>query len=135
MEKRTRSRAGRKPAVDYLMACVKWGRLRRVLVFIRDHAGRRWIRLRVFNKHFTKGCWYPSRRYFVVPMECAKDLGRALIRAADEQQTGETPEWFCDWERSYAAFKAECRSRDDGIASANGSCEKNPVSRVNGDNA
>ena len=113
MEKRTRSRAGRKPAVDYLMACVQWGRLRRVLVFIRDHAGRRWIRLRVFNKHFTKGFWYPSRKYFVVPMEHARDLGEAIIRAADELQTGEIPDWYNDFEKQYKNYQADRRTRND----------------------
>ena len=54
----------------------------------------------------------------MVPMEHARDLGRALIRASDEQQTGETPEWFCDWERSYAAYQADRRNQDHDADSA-----------------
>jgi len=64
---------------DTLMATVLWGNWRAVLVYGRRHAGRTWLRLRTFNLHRTKKCWYPSPRFFVVPMENAEDLAKPAL--------------------------------------------------------
>lgn len=85
---------------DTLMATVPWGNWRSVLVYRRQHAGRTWLRLRTFNKHRTKGCWYPSPRFFVVPMEYAKNLANAIEAAARGEQEPE-PGWYKEFQSQY----------------------------------
>ena len=85
---------------DTLMATVPWGNWRSVLVYQRKHAGRIWLRLRTFNKHRTKGCWYPSPRFFVIPMEYAENLA-AAIQAAAMGEIEPEPEWYTDFQRQY----------------------------------
>ncbi len=63
---------------DRLMATVPWGRWRAVLDYQRRHAGPQWLRLRIFSKHRTKGYWYPSPRFFVIPMEHAAKLAGVI---------------------------------------------------------
>ena len=86
---------------DELMSAVPWGRWRTVLVYLREHAGREWVRLRTFNRHRQKGCWYPSPRFFVVPMDCAFDLGMAIESASLGEKLGPVPEWYHDFEKQY----------------------------------
>lgn len=85
---------------DTLMATVPWGNWRAVLVYERRHAGRTWLRLRTFNRHRTKGCWYPSPRFFVVPMEHAENLAAAIQDAACGESKPE-PDWYPDFVRQY----------------------------------
>jgi len=85
---------------DTLMATVPWGNWRAVLVYERRHAGRTWLRLRTFNLHRTKGCWYPSPRFFVIPMEFAADLASAIDAAAQGEQEPE-PSWYAGFEDQY----------------------------------
>ena len=80
-----------------------WGRWRSVIVYRRQHAGRIWLRLRTFNKHRTKGCWYPSPRFFVVPLDCAAGLAEAIAAGASGKRLGPEPEWYADFEKQYAA--------------------------------
>ena len=80
-----------------------WGRWQSVIVYRRQHAGRIWLRLRTFNKHRTKGCWYPSPRFFVVPLDCASGLAKAIAAGASGKQFGPKPEWYAEFERQYAA--------------------------------
>ena len=58
---------------------------------------------RTFNKHRTKGCWYPSPRFFVVPLDCAAGLAKAIAVGASGKQLGPEPEWYADFEKQYAA--------------------------------
>ena len=88
---------------ETLVTVVPWGRWRSVLVYRREHAGRTWVRLRTFNKHRTKGEWYPSPRFFVVPQVSALDLARAIEAAATGASCGEIPDWVADFEKQYAA--------------------------------
>ncbi len=88
---------------DELVAAVPWGRWRSVLVYRRQHAGRTWIRLRTFNKHRIKEYWYPSRRYFVVPLDCALNLAEAITAAASGKRLGPEPDWYRNFEKQYAA--------------------------------
>ena len=90
---------------DELVAAVPWGRWRSVLVYRRQHAGRTWVRLRTFNKHRTKGCWYPSPRYFVVPLDCAAALAQAINAAARGENQGSAPDWYRLFETQYAGRK------------------------------
>ncbi|MEK6677712.1 MAG: hypothetical protein AABZ47_18920 [Planctomycetota bacterium] len=103
-----RSRRTAKPrsileTTDELVAAVPWGNWRSVLVYRRQHAGRMWVRLRTFNRHRAKGCWYPSPRFFVVPLDCAAGLAKAIDSAAKGEAFGELPGWYAEFESQYKA--------------------------------
>ncbi len=89
---------------DTLMATVPWGNWRSVLVYERRHAGRTWLRLRTFNKHRTKGVWYPSPRFFVVPMEYAENLA-AAIQAAAMGDVEHEPDWYGVFQQQYEGLQ------------------------------
>ena len=89
--------------VDEFIGAVPWTRRRMVLVYLRHHGARTYVRLRTFNRHKKLGCWYPSPRYFVVPQECARDLARAIEAAASGERFGPEPDWYRDFEKQYAA--------------------------------
>ena len=93
-----------KGAVDTFAAAVPWTKNRMVIVYHRCHAGREYIRLRTFNRHQVKGCWYPAPRFYMVPIEHAKELGSAIIAAGRGQSRGPAPEWYADFEKQYAAL-------------------------------
>ena len=38
--------------------------------------------LRTFNRHQIKKVWYPSPRFYMVSVDCAEELGKAIIAAA-----------------------------------------------------
>ena len=67
--------------VDTFIKAIPWGKSRSVLVYHRRHGARSYVRIRTWNLHRTKGVWYPSRRFFVVPFEHAADLGDAMFEA------------------------------------------------------
>jgi len=90
--------------VDKFLAAVPWTKHRTVIVYLREHGARRYVRLRTFNKHRTKGMWYPSPRFYMVPMDRAADLGRAIIEASRGRPFGPQPEWWADFEKQYAAL-------------------------------
>ena len=77
--------------------------MRAVLVQRRHHAGPTLLRLRTFNKHRTKGYWYPSPRFLVVPLDCAAGLAEAIAAGASDKRLVPEPEWYADFERQYAA--------------------------------
>ena len=87
--------------VDEFIGAVPWTRRRMVLVYLRHHGARTFVRLRTFNRHRTKGCWYPSPRYFVVPQECARYLAKAIEAAARCERYGHEPYWYRDFEKQY----------------------------------
>ena len=89
--------------VDEFIGAVPWTRRRMVLVYLRHHGARTYVRLRTFNRHKKLGCWYPSPRYFVVPQECARGLAKAIEAAASGQRFGPEPDWYRDFEKQYAA--------------------------------
>ena len=89
--------------VDEFIGAVPWTRRRMVLVYLRHHGARTFVRLRTFNRHKKLGCWYPSPRYFVVPQECARDLARTIEAAAAGNQSGAEPDWYRDFEKQYNA--------------------------------
>ncbi len=70
----------------------------------RLHSGREYIRLRTFNRHQVKGCWYPAPRFYMVPIEHAEQLGNAIIAAGRGQSRRPAPEWYADFEKQYAAL-------------------------------
>lgn len=89
--------------VDQFVAAVPWTIRRMVLVYLRHHGGRTFVRLRTFNRHKKLGCWYPAPRYYVVPKECALDLAKAIEAAASGERYGPEPEWYRDFEKQYNA--------------------------------
>lgn len=92
--------------VDEFVAAVPWTKNRMVLVFLRHHGGRRYVRLRTFNRHKTKGCWYPSPRYFVIPEECAYALAEAIEAAAGGFAVESPPDWYHDFLKQYEQYRA-----------------------------
>ena len=88
--------------VDTFMSAVPWTKNRTVIIYLREHGGRRYIRLRTFNRHQVKGCWYPAPRFFTVPIESAEELGNAIIEAAKGKPFGPEPDWWADFEEQYA---------------------------------
>ena len=72
--------------VDEFVDAVPWGESRTVLVHRRRNGWREYVRLRTWNRHREKGCWYPSRRFFIIPLERAEDLAWAIISACAGDQ-------------------------------------------------
>ena len=97
--------------VDTLLGAVSWTKRRMVLVFHREHGCRRYIQMRTFNQHQTKGCWYPTGRFYTVPIECAAELGRALLAAARGIPFGKQPDWYADFDKQYQAMKAQAKAK------------------------
>ncbi len=91
------------PAVDEFRAAVPWTKNRMVIVYHRRHAGREYIRMRTFNRHQVKGCWYPAPRFYMVPIDHAEELGIAIIAAGRGRSPGPMPEWYADVEKQYKA--------------------------------
>ena len=87
--------------VDTFLGCVPWTKNRVVIVYLREHGRRRFIRLRTFNRHREKGCWYPTKRVFIVPIDRAPALGKAIIAASKGRTFGDMPEWFPAFEEQY----------------------------------
>ena len=83
---------------DQFVAAVPWGKWRAVLVYLRQHGGRSWVRLRTWNKHRKKLVWYPTKRYFVIPIEDADALANA-IKAAARHNPSPKPDWLVRRER------------------------------------
>ena len=92
------------PAIDKFMGAVEWTKNRMVIVYYRVHAGKEYIRLRTFNRHQVKGCWYPAPRFYMVPLDRAAELGKAIIAASEGRTIGRQPEWWADFEKQYAGF-------------------------------
>ena len=91
------------PAVDTFMGAVQWTKNRMVIVYLRKHAGREYVRLRTFNRHQVKGVWYPAPRFYMVPIASAKQLGETIMAAAAGEQRGPVPAWYFDFEKQYNA--------------------------------
>ena len=92
-----------RPAVDTFMGAVPWTKNRMVIVYLREHAGRKYVKLRTFNRHRVKGMWYPTRRFYMVPIASARRLGETIMAAAAGEQRGPVPAWYFDFEKQYNA--------------------------------
>ena len=66
-----------------MIPTVAWMKNRTVIVYHRLLVDRRYIRLRTFNRHQVRGCWYPPRRFYMVPIESAPTLAKAIEAAAE----------------------------------------------------
>lgn len=79
--------------VDDFVTEVPWGKWRSVLVYRRRHGARTYVRFRTWNLHRTKQVWYPSKRFFVVPIERAEALADALYQAVSGE-CSDKPAWL-----------------------------------------
>lgn len=77
---------------------------RTILVYWRSHGGREYVRFRTWNQQKAFGHWYPTKRFFVVPIDEALALADAL-RAAANYKFGEEPEWVSQYEPNSDWFK------------------------------
>ncbi len=88
------------PTTDTFIAAVPWGANRAVLVFHRVHGGRKYVRLRTWNCHQVSGIWYPTDRFFVIPIEHASSLASAIDAAARCEPVELKPQWYKDREQA-----------------------------------
>ena len=80
--------------VDRFIGEVSIDTNRCILVYLREHGGRQFVRWRVFHKHI-KGPWYPDRRRaFVIPAAIADALARVISAAPDGQAVSTQPAWL-----------------------------------------
>ncbi len=96
------------------MAAVPWGEWRTVLVYRRQYQGRTFIRLRTWNKHRKLLVWYPSDRFFVIPIDNAAALADA-IRAAAEGVTNPSPDRLYAWEEEWFDLSEDDEDAADDV--------------------
>jgi hypothetical protein len=81
--------------VDTFIAEVPMDAHRSILVYLREHGGRQYVRWRVFHRHRKRRQWYPDkRRAFVVPLGTADALARAIASAATGEALTAKPGWL-----------------------------------------
>lgn len=81
--------------VDTFIGEVPTGEGRCVLVYLREHGGRAYVRWRTFHRHRVGGYWYPDRRRaFVVPLEHAAALAEAILAASKGEAVSPVPPWL-----------------------------------------
>ena len=91
-------------ATDEVLTFVPWKKHRTVIVTHREFGGKEFVRLHTFNRHRTFGTWYPSPRFFMIPMEHADQIGKAIIAAAHGEISGEEPEWWAEFQEAYKSL-------------------------------
>ena len=103
--------------VDKFITAVPWGggRWRCVLVHRREHGGRTYIRLNTWNRHRTKLVWYPSKRFFVIPIENVKAFADALCKAA-AGWPDEKPDWLVEREAERSSEAAVGEAEPPGVS-------------------
>ena len=79
--------------VDEFVGAVQWSETRTVLAHRREQGWREYVRLRTWNRHREKGCWYPSRRFYIIPIERVDELVCLLLSALAGDQE-EKPDWL-----------------------------------------
>lgn len=100
MKKNTPQAASILATTDKFIAAVPWGDWRVVLVFRREHGGRTYVRVRTWNLHRTKSVWYPTKRFYVIPIEEVDALAAALRAAARDEPLAEKPRWYAAREKA-----------------------------------
>ncbi len=107
--------------VDTFIAAVPWGESRKVLVFRREHGGRAYTRLRTWNRHTESGFWYPTDRFFVVPVGNTQPLADAIVAAARGDPIERKPSWYKareDYDREHYDLLVDDDAPDAVIARA-----------------
>jgi hypothetical protein len=91
--------------IDTFIAEVPLDENRCILVYRRQHGGRLYVRWRVFHRHRKSRKWYPDkRRAFVVPLDGADALARAIAGAASGQSITAKPQWLESIDRYRASL-------------------------------
>ena len=94
--------------VDTFIAEVPIDAHRSILVYLRQHGGREFVRWRIFHRHRKHGTWYPDkRRAFVVPLGSAAGLARAIASAAAGQTATPKPSWLAALDESRSQLLAK----------------------------
>ena len=70
------------------------------------------MRLATFAKNRGKGYWYLTRSYFTVPVECAAEIGKAIISGSKGQPFGDPPAWWADSQAQYREWKRKVAETD-----------------------
>ena len=112
--------------VDNFVTAVDWDDSRSVLVHLRRHAGRDWVRFRTWNCHRDGHQWYPTQRSFVVPIAQSHALGDALHAAAAGESFAK-PTWLVareEAEEARVAAEWYAGMHGDAIAQARIRMEK-----------
>lgn len=79
--------------VDEFVHAMPIGRRRTIVVHRRYHGGRVYLRMRTWNKHQKSGHWYPTKRYFVLPLQYGQYF-HLVLRAATEGYGFSKPKWL-----------------------------------------
>ena len=83
---------------DKFIAAITWSAHRVVVVHRRRHCGRSYVRLQTWNCHRSKALWYPTDRFYVIPIENASALAHAIEAAARDEPVDEKPRWLAAFE-------------------------------------
>ena len=105
---------------DKFICAVPWSDTRTVLVHRRVHGWREYVRFRTWNRHHDKGVWYPSRRFFIIPIANASALADALFDALGESPSAK-PDWLIAREQAeeeQLARMAECGATEEVVERA-----------------
>jgi len=81
--------------LDTFVAEVPAGQDRVILVYLRKHGGKQYIRWRYFHRHKTARYWYPDAwRWFVIPISVGEALAAALVAAHRGDALTAKPKWL-----------------------------------------
>ena len=64
------------------------------------------MKLSTFAKNRKQGYWYLTKQYYMVPIECAAALGKAIIAASKGRPFGDPPAWWENFQNKYREWKA-----------------------------
>ena len=99
--------------VDTFLGFVSLTDSRTVIVYLNEHGGRRYVKLSTFAKNRKKGYWYLTKSFFIVPIECAAEIGKAIMAASKGRPFGDPPAWWADFEKQYREWQARKAAEAD----------------------
>ena len=67
---------------DEFIAAVPWDEHRTILMFIHEFRYYELVRWRTWNLHRVKNVWYPTKRFFMLPLDKAAALAGAIREAS-----------------------------------------------------
>ena len=86
---------------------------RTFVIHLREHGGRRYVKLSTFAKNREKGYWYLTKQFYMMPIECAAEIGKAIIAASKGQSFGDPPAWWADSQIKYREWQARKAAEAD----------------------
>jgi hypothetical protein len=117
---------------DTFIRAVPWGDSRMVLVHRRVHGWREYVRFRTWNRHRQLSMWYPSRRFFIVPLENAMNLAIAVAEAVNGIVSPK-PDWLMAREQAeeeQLGRMATCGASEEVVERAKQELERERRQRV-----